>query len=61
MAPVDSGKTFFDISFKIDQIDMGLKQIPLKKWQQHALVCDFQTKIWLLVNNFLTRSLSESH
>ena len=38
--PVDSGKTFVDISVNTDHIGTGLKQTCL-------FFCNFQTKIWL--------------
>ena len=38
----------------------GLKQIPLKNDSNRSLICDFQAKICLLVNDFLIRSLSKS-
>ena len=47
--PIDSGKTFFDISVNTDQIGMGYEADIPEKFQQHAIVCDFQTKIWLKV------------
>ena len=45
--PVDSGKTFFDISINTDQIGMGLKQIPRKNDSSMSFLSDFQTKVWL--------------
>ena len=34
--PVDSGKTFFDISVKTGQIYMGFEADTPEKWQQHG-------------------------
>ena len=45
--PIDSGITFFDISVNTDQICMRFEADILEQWQQHAIVCDFQTKVWL--------------
>ena len=70
--PIDLGKTLFDNSVNTGQICMGFEADTSEKIQQHAhcmplldqdLVKKLLTsnrKIWLLVNNFLTRSLSES-
>ena len=45
--PVDSGKTFFDISIHSGQIGMGFEHIPRIHDINMPNVCDFQTKIWL--------------
>ena len=70
--PVDSGKTFIDISVNTGQICKGFEADTPEKLQQHAhcmrlldkdLVKKLLTrnpKIRLLVNNFLTRPLSEN-
>ena len=69
---VDSGKTFFDISVNTGQICMGFEaEIPEKlKQQAHRMrlsdkdlvkkLLTSNRKIWLLVNYFFIRSLSES-
>ena len=71
--PLDSGKTFFDISVNTDKICIEFEADIPEKWQTHAhcmqlsdkdLVKKLLTsnrKIRSLANNFLTRSLSESH
>ena len=69
--PVVSGNTFFYISINTGQICMGFEADTLEKRQQHAHCMQLSDKdlvkkllasnrkIRLLVNNFLTRSLSE--
>ena len=46
--PLDSGKTFFDISLNTDQISMGFEADTQEKNESNmSIFCDFQTKIWL--------------
>ena len=68
----NSGKTFFDISINTHQIGIWFEADTLEKCGNMSIFSNFQTKIWLknvvmsnrifrlLINNFLTRSLSES-
>ena len=64
--PLDSVKTFCDISVNTDQIVMGFEADTPFKLKQHANRSTLRTKIWLksidqlLVTNFLTRSLSHT-
>ena len=70
--PLESGKTFFDISVNTDQIGMGFEADTPEKLQQHVDLLRLSDKdpvkklltsnqiFQLLVNNFLTRSLSKS-
>ena len=64
LKPLDSGKTFFDISVNASQICMGFEADTPEKRQQHGHYMrlsdkDLVKKV-LTSNNFLTRSLSES-
>ena len=66
---VDSGKTLFDISVDTGQICMGFEADTPEKGQLQAFCMRLSDKdlvkkllrsnrkIWLLVNNFLTKSL----
>ena len=46
LKPLDSGKSFFDISVNNDQIDMGCEEDTQEKCK-HTIFSDFRTKFWL--------------